>query len=136
MHFGAGLVFASCEAQQVQVVILNAGEDTTFEEGLAQAVLEVIVVFSARVYRSRSRIVGWRAPRGPGGVVMIRSHKMALDPSDVQETYFRKAVGTVCFADNGPLAECQRQYEAREQDNSLLTPSTAAFAVTTQSRAR
>jgi putative resolvase len=48
-------VFAICEAKKVEVVILNQGEDTTFEEDLAKDVLEIITVFSARLYGSRSR---------------------------------------------------------------------------------
>ena len=36
-------------------MILNHGEDTTFEEDLAKDVLEIITVFSARLYGSRSR---------------------------------------------------------------------------------
>ncbi|NMP25064.1 IS607 family transposase [Sulfobacillus harzensis] len=55
LRFGAELVFAICEAKHVEVVILNQGEDTTFEEELAQDVLEIITVFSARLYGSRSR---------------------------------------------------------------------------------
>lgn len=55
LRFGAELVFAMCEAKKVEVVILNQGEDTTFEEDLAKDVLEIITVFSARLYGSRSR---------------------------------------------------------------------------------
>lgn len=55
LRFGAELVFAICEAKHVEVVILNQGEDTTFEEDLANDVLEIITVFSARLYGSRSR---------------------------------------------------------------------------------
>ncbi|MBK1718897.1 IS607 family transposase [Thiocystis violacea] len=55
LRFGAELVFAICEAKQVEVVILNQDEDTTFEEDLASDVLEIITVFSARLYGSRSR---------------------------------------------------------------------------------
>jgi len=55
LRFGAELVFALCEAKNVEVVILNQGEDTTFEEDLAKDVLEIITVFSARLYGSRSR---------------------------------------------------------------------------------
>lgn len=55
LRFGAELVFAICEAKQVEVVILNQGEDTSFEEDLAKDVLEIITVFSARLYGSRSR---------------------------------------------------------------------------------
>ena len=55
LRFGAEFVFALCEAKHVEVVILNQGEDTTFEEDLAKDVLEIITVFSARLYGSRSR---------------------------------------------------------------------------------
>ncbi len=55
LRFGAELVFAICEAKSVEVIILNKGEDTTFEEDLAKDVLEIITVFSARLYGARSR---------------------------------------------------------------------------------
>jgi len=55
LRFGAELVFAICETKSVEVVILNQGEDTTFEEDVAKDVLEIITVFSARLYGSRSR---------------------------------------------------------------------------------
>ncbi|WP_300653108.1 IS607 family transposase [Hydrogenophaga sp.] len=55
LRLGAELVFAICQAKNVEVVILNQGEDTTFEEDLAKDVLEIITVFSARLYGSRSR---------------------------------------------------------------------------------
>ena len=54
LRFGAELVFAICEAKDVEVVIINKGEDTSFEEDLASDVLEIITVFSARLYGSRS----------------------------------------------------------------------------------
>lgn len=55
LRFGAELVFAICEAKDVEVLIINKGVDTTFEEDLAKDVLEIITVFSARLYGSRSR---------------------------------------------------------------------------------
>jgi len=55
LRFGAELVFAICEAKEVEVLIINKGEDTTFEQDLASDVLEIITVFSARLYGSRSR---------------------------------------------------------------------------------
>lgn len=55
LRFGAELVFAICEAKQVEVVMFNQGEETTFEEELAQDVPEIITVFSARLYGSLSR---------------------------------------------------------------------------------
>ncbi|MBS4767821.1 IS607 family transposase [Turicimonas muris] len=55
LRFGAEMVFAICEAKHVEVVILNQGEDTTFEADLAEDVREIVNVFSARLYGSRSR---------------------------------------------------------------------------------
>jgi putative resolvase len=55
LRFGAELVFAICEAKNVEVVILNQGEDTAFEEDLAKDVQEIITVFGARLYGGRSR---------------------------------------------------------------------------------
>jgi putative resolvase len=55
LRFGSELVFALCEAYHTEVVIINQGEQPlSFEEELAQDVLEIITVFSARLYGSRS----------------------------------------------------------------------------------
>ncbi|MBF0118628.1 MAG: IS607 family transposase [Desulfobacterales bacterium] len=54
LRFGAELIFTLCELRQVEVVIINKSEDTSFEEELASDVLEIITVFSARLYGSRS----------------------------------------------------------------------------------
>ena len=55
LRIGAELVFAVCEAKHVEVVILNQGEDTTFEADLAEDVTEIVNLFSTRLYGSRSR---------------------------------------------------------------------------------
>jgi putative resolvase len=55
LRFGAELIFSICEAKEVEVLIINKGEDTSFEEDLAKDVLEIITVFSARLYGERSR---------------------------------------------------------------------------------
>ena len=55
LRLGAELVFAICEAKGVEVVILNQGEDTSFEEDLAKDMLEIITVFSSRLDGARSR---------------------------------------------------------------------------------
>ena len=56
LRFGAELVFAICEAKEVEVIIINNGdENIKFEEELAKDVLEIITVFSARLYGSRSK---------------------------------------------------------------------------------
>ncbi|WP_104742811.1 IS607 family transposase [Helicobacter cinaedi] len=56
LRFGAELIFAICEAKEVEVIIINKGdENIKFEEELAKDVLEIITVFSARLYGSRSK---------------------------------------------------------------------------------
>lgn len=54
LRFGAELIFTLCEINQIEVVIINQGEDGSFEEELAKDVLEIITVFSARLYGARS----------------------------------------------------------------------------------
>jgi len=55
LRFGSELVFSLCEAYHTEVVILNQGEQPlSFEAELAQDVLEITTVFSARLYGSRS----------------------------------------------------------------------------------
>ena len=48
LRFGAELVFALCEVQGIEIVIIHKGEQPRFEEELAKT------VFSARLYGSRS----------------------------------------------------------------------------------
>lgn len=45
LRFGAELVFAVCEAKNVEVVIINKGSDASFDEDLAQDMLEIITHF-------------------------------------------------------------------------------------------
>ena len=54
LRFGAELVFSLCELQGIEIVIIHQGEQPSFEEELAQDVLEIITVFSAKLYGSRS----------------------------------------------------------------------------------
>jgi len=54
LPFGAELVFTICPAKQVEVVIINQGGDPSFKEELSNDVLEIITMFSARLYGSRS----------------------------------------------------------------------------------
>jgi len=55
LRFGAELIFSLCEQFGTEVVILNSSEDSSFEDDLVQDVLEIITVFSARLYGARSR---------------------------------------------------------------------------------
>jgi len=58
---------------------------------------------------------------------MILAHKIALDPNNVQASYFSRACGIARFAYNWALAEWKRQYEAWKADNSQPKPSQAAL---------
>ena len=54
LRFGAELIFSLCAAKEVEVVLINQGDEPSFEEELAKDVFEIITVFSARLYGSRS----------------------------------------------------------------------------------
>lgn len=58
---------------------------------------------------------------------MLIAHKIALDPNNVQATYFARAAGTARFAYNWALAQWQRQYEACKLDSSQPKPSQMAL---------
>jgi excisionase family DNA binding protein len=59
LRFGSELIFTLCEIFSCEVVVINKSSESTaaaaaYEEDLAQDVLEIITVFSARLYGSRS----------------------------------------------------------------------------------
>ena len=55
LRFGSELVFAMCEEFETEVVIVNkSDEELTFEQELVTDMIELITVFSARLYGSRS----------------------------------------------------------------------------------
>lgn len=56
LRFGADLVFALCELQGIEVVIIHKGEPPSFEEELAQDVIEIIAVYGGRSHQTRKLI--------------------------------------------------------------------------------
>lgn len=58
---------------------------------------------------------------------MMTAHKIALDPTNRQATYFAKAAGVARFAYNWGLAEWQRQDAAHQADPAMPKPSQAAL---------
>jgi putative transposase len=54
---------------------------------------------------------------------MLIAHRIALDPNNVQATYFVRACGVARFAYNWALAEWKRQYEAWKANPGLPKPS-------------
>ena len=56
MRFGAELVFAICEEFATEVIIINQSpEEVSFEQELVSDMIELVTVFSARLYGARSR---------------------------------------------------------------------------------
>ena len=80
LRFGAELIFTLCELQGIEIVIIHQGEQPSFEEELAQDVAqdlgEIITVFSARLYGSRSH----------KHKKMMESLKDVADPQDTTGT--------------------------------------------------
>ena len=54
LRFGADLIFRICEIKGIEVVIINKGEQPSFEEELTRDVMEIMTVFCAKLYGSRS----------------------------------------------------------------------------------
>ena len=54
LRFGSELIFNICETNNIEIVIINQSEEKTFEEELVSDVLEIITVFSAKLYGKRS----------------------------------------------------------------------------------
>lgn len=54
LRFGSELIFSLCENFNIEVIVINQSAENTYEEDLTQDMLEIITVFSARLYGSRS----------------------------------------------------------------------------------
>ncbi|MGB3512815.1 MAG: IS607 family transposase [Microcoleaceae cyanobacterium] len=54
LRFGSELIFTICEIFGTEIVIINHASESTEEEDLATDILEIIKIFSARLYGSRS----------------------------------------------------------------------------------
>ena len=54
LRFGADLIFRICELKGIEIVIINKGEQPSFEEELTCEVMEIMTVFCAKLYGRRS----------------------------------------------------------------------------------
>ena len=54
LRFGAEIVFRICELKGIEVVIINKGDQPSFEEELTRDVMEIMTVFCAKLYGCRS----------------------------------------------------------------------------------
>jgi putative resolvase len=55
MRLGIELVFSLCEHFSTEIVIINASSLSEFEDEIAEDVMEIIAIFSARLYGSRNQ---------------------------------------------------------------------------------
>nr|WP_158660422.1 recombinase family protein [Paraburkholderia terrae] len=55
LRFGSDLLFRICELFRVEVVVLDAMPDASHEQQLKEDLVEILTVFSSRLYGSRSR---------------------------------------------------------------------------------
>jgi putative resolvase len=55
LRFGSELIFALCEIQGIEIIIIHTGDQPSFEEDLTRDMLEIVTIFSARLYGNRSR---------------------------------------------------------------------------------
>ncbi|MGF6641422.1 hypothetical protein [Paraburkholderia sp. MM6662-R1] len=55
LRFGAELTSVTCAAKNVEVVTLNQGEETTFEEDLRRDVPEITRLYNGPLQSSRAR---------------------------------------------------------------------------------
>jgi putative transposase len=58
---------------------------------------------------------------------MLTTHRIALDPNDIQATYFARASGVARFSYNWALAEWKKQYEEHKKDPTQPKPSEGAL---------
>jgi predicted site-specific integrase-resolvase len=55
LRFGSELIFALCEGNSTEVIILNKPTSIEPEQEMCEDILSIITVFSARLYGRRSR---------------------------------------------------------------------------------
>ncbi len=87
LRFGADLVFALCDLQGIEVVIIHQGARPSFEEELAQDVLEMITVFSARLYGSRSH-------KAQKTIDALTAAHIASQPKQIEPEFADDSAGT------------------------------------------
>ena len=54
LRFGADVIFRICELKGIEIVIINKGEQPSFEEELTCDVMEIMTVLCAKLYGRRS----------------------------------------------------------------------------------
>ena len=54
LRFGSEIIFSICKQKSIEIIILEASEDRSFEMELSCDVIELMTVFSARLYGRRS----------------------------------------------------------------------------------
>ena len=128
MRFGSELVFGLCELQGVEVVIINAGEQTELRRRACERCTgDNHGVQCAAVWRTLSQVQeAARRPDGCGsqrrgeGIergMMLRTHLIALDPNDKQASALAQHAGYARVAWNHALADFKAGLDAGEFRN-------------------
>ena len=134
LRFGSELIFALCEIQNIEIVIINKGDPPTFEEELAQDVIEIITVFSARLYGSRSHktkrllneLTEGRETEDAGdpteGARRVRTRdgiiRKSMSPEDVPDENVRDLLTAMNALQMRAMTVYVRMVEERESDAS------------------
>ncbi len=119
LRFGSELVFALCERQGIEVVIIHPSEPVTFEEELAADAWEIITVFSARLYSRRShmtkRILKALQEAGDEPAPCRPRTRSPLAPNHSQTTLLARHAGYARVAYNcGAVAEFKAGLDCKQ----------------------
>ena len=114
LRFGGEIIFRICELKGIEVVIINKGEQPSFEEELTRDVLEIMTVFCAKLYGRRShkskkmaeeieKIVS-EENNNWNSTLALRTQKIVLNPNNKQSTLMSQHAGYARVAFNFGLS--------------------------------
>src|SRR5438270_2892646 len=105
-RFAYSLLVHLCQTHQCKLVVMNT-EKGSPEQELVQDLITITHCFPVGYLA-----YGTTARRSRRLSRMIKAHKIRLNPTPEQATYFAKAAGTARFCFNWARAQWQEQYEA------------------------
>ena len=125
LRFGSELIFALCEIQNIEIIIINKGEPPSFEQELAQDVIEIIRVLSARLYGSRShktkRLLNELAAEkknGEGSVEDPLIITKSMKPEDVEDDAVRDLLAAMQETQWRAMSLYAKSLKTREDANN------------------
>lgn len=121
LRFGSELIFALCEIQNIEIVIINKGEPPSFEEELAQDVIEIITVFSARLYGNRSHKTKRLISELKDGEVSTEQQPIitkSMKPEDVTDEAVRQLLESMQEAQLRAMSLYAKFRKRREEEDA------------------